>query len=292
MVINLGALSFNNAIPINTGMVLPPDLASAVRWHYDHPAGLNHAVGKGLLDVSPVSSVYYGQHQSQLTLLSGISISSGIGPVASVMVAYPQGLPAHDAPPPTQIAVPTHSETSIALLQLLLSKQGVYPLPQWVTYPPSEHHVMLAKGLPTLVIGDPALSLSYGNYPHWDLAQAWRKITGYPMVFAVWVANRSWVTNNPQSFSTLQDAFARSHDRFFSEPMCFRQGLAQALDKSQKNRYTATLTSNCIRDYWLHNLSFQFNTTHQEALTLFLADYSQLINVNPQLPIGLLASLL
>jgi predicted solute-binding protein len=55
---------------------------------------------------------------------------------------------------------------------------------------------MLARADAALIIGDPALHLAPEQLPYrvFDLGEEWMKLSGLPMVFAVWAGKASFLT--------------------------------------------------------------------------------------------------
>ena len=159
------------------------------------PTALNKHMADGTLDVSVVSAVEYARDWERYLLLPDLAISCD-GPVRSVMLFSRQ--PAEELGG-RQVLVSRSSMTSVHLLELLFDNV-------WKTKPvfvagdaeasdlrePDTDPSVAAR----LVIGDAALMLGTGAisspYEHvYDLGLEWKKWTGLPFVFAVWVAQRT-----------------------------------------------------------------------------------------------------
>jgi chorismate dehydratase len=159
------------------------------------PTALNKHMADGTLDVSVVSAVEYARDWERYLLLPDLAISCD-GPVRSVMLFSRQ--PAEELGG-RQVLVSRSSMTSVHLLELLFDNV-------WKTKPvfvagdaeasdlrePDTDPSVAAR----LVIGDAALMLGTGAisspYEHvYDLGFEWKKWTGLPFVFAVWVAQRT-----------------------------------------------------------------------------------------------------
>jgi chorismate dehydratase len=202
--LRVGRIPYINCFPVygavDRGVVpLAADLVDGV------PTTLNRLMGAGALDVSVVSAVEYARDADRYLLLPDLAITSD-GPVRSVLLFS-------DAPAERlggrEVVVSTSSMTSVALLELLFD--GVWGArPRFV--PGDAEIADLARferggaGSPSrparLVIGDAALLLQAGPraggaeapapYAHvYDLGAEWKRWTGLPFVFAVWVAQRS-----------------------------------------------------------------------------------------------------
>jgi len=158
------------------------------------PTELNARIAAGELDVSVVSAVEYARESSRYLLLPDLAISCD-GPVRSVMLF--SRLPARDLGG-RRVLISRSSMTSVALLQLLFENV-------WHTQPnfvPGNAEVSDLGEMQggdhdaRLVIGDAALLLGSGEraagYDYeYDLGEMWKRWTGLPFVFAVWVARRT-----------------------------------------------------------------------------------------------------
>lgn len=194
----VGRIPYVNCYPvygaIDRGAVsLDADIVTGV------PTQLNAAMAAGELDVSVVSAVEYARTPERYLLLPDLAISCD-GPVQSVVLC--STIPAAELTGRT-VVVSRSSMTSVALLELLFSSV-------WNAHPHfvsgdaevSDLHALSREPHDArLVIGDAALLLTAGDgpvaahrapYPHvYDLGQEWKRWTGLPFVFAVWVARRS-----------------------------------------------------------------------------------------------------
>lgn len=163
------------------------------------PTELNRQMAAGALDVSVVSAVEYAREAKRYLLLPDLAISCD-GPVRSVLLFSKR--PAEDLDG-RRVLVSRSSMTSVALLELLF--EHVWDArPQFV---PANAEITDVDGFgdeehdARLVIGDAALLLGSrlrahkrvpARYQHaYDLGDEWKRWTGLPFVFAVWVAQRT-----------------------------------------------------------------------------------------------------
>ncbi len=158
------------------------------------PTTLNRLMSEGGLDVSVVSAVEYARDSDRYLLLPDLAISCD-GPVRSVMLFAKRPAPELSG---QQVLVSRSSMTSVRLLDLLF-RHVWHARPQFV---PGDAEVSDVARFgdeaheARLVIGDAALVLSDGKtgvtYPYaYDLGLEWKRWTGLPFVFAVWVARRA-----------------------------------------------------------------------------------------------------
>lgn len=163
------------------------------------PTELNRGMAAGTLDVSVVSAVEYAREAKRYVLLPDLAISCD-GPVRSVLLFSKQPAQELDG---ARVLVSRSSMTSVALLELLF--EHVWDArPQFV---PANAELTDVEGFGNeehdarLVIGDAALLLGSrlrahrrvpAGYQHaYDLGEEWKRWTGLPFVFAVWVAQRA-----------------------------------------------------------------------------------------------------
>jgi chorismate dehydratase len=194
----VGRIPYVNCYPvygaIDRGVVpLDAELVTGV------PSALNRAMADGSLDVSVVSAVEYARDADRYLLLPDLAISCD-GPVRSVLLFS-------DAPAESlggrRVIVSRSSMTSVALLELLFENLWRCR-PEFVAGDAEVsdlHAFERGGGRPArLVIGDAALLLGSGTrgagapepYAHvYDLGAEWKRWTGQPFVFAVWVASRA-----------------------------------------------------------------------------------------------------
>jgi chorismate dehydratase len=163
------------------------------------PTELNRQMAAGTLDVSVVSAVEYAREAKRYVLLPDLAISCD-GPVRSVLLFSKR--PAEDLDG-RRVLVSRSSMTSVALLELLFEHVW-HARPQFV---PANAEITDVEGFGNdehdarLVIGDAALLVGSrlrahkrvpAGYQHaYDLGDGWKRWTGLPFVFAVWVAQRA-----------------------------------------------------------------------------------------------------
>ena len=163
------------------------------------PTELNRQMAAGALDVSVVSAVEYAREAKRYLLLPDLAISCD-GPVRSVLLFSRRPAEELDGRP---VLVSRSSMTSVALLELLFehvwdARPVFVPANAEIT---DVDHFGDEDHDGRLVIGDAALLLGSrlrahravpADYQHaYDLGEEWKRWTGLPFVFAVWVAQRT-----------------------------------------------------------------------------------------------------
>ncbi|MEO7501605.1 MAG: menaquinone biosynthesis protein [Gemmatimonadaceae bacterium] len=205
MTLTIGRIPYINCYPvygaIDRGLIrIDAHLVDGV------PTALNALMAEGKLDVSVVSAVEYARDSRRYLLLPDLAISCD-GPVRSVMLFSKR--PATELSQ-RRVLVSRSSMTSVALLELLFENVW-HARPVFV---PTDAEISDVARFGAedhdarLVIGDAALLLESNSgasdrrgektsqgvpqYPNaYDLGAEWKRWTGLPFVFAVWVAQRN-----------------------------------------------------------------------------------------------------
>ncbi len=187
--LRIGCVKYLNARPLIHGW--PTDVV------LDHPSALCARLSRGELDVALVSSFEFLRNPIY-RIVDGISISSD-GPVYSVVLAHVGELSDVE-----QIELDPAAETSGNLLRCLLSELKLQP--RFVETSTSSP----AKGTARLLIGDQAIRFRQehaNEFQFWDLGEQWKKLVGFPFVYALWLVRPEVV--DPKSIAdrlrTLRD---------------------------------------------------------------------------------------
>ena len=170
--LRIGCVKYLNARPLIHGW--PGDVV------FDHPTALCDRLAAGQLDVALVSSFEFLRNPVY-TLVDGISISSD-GPVHSVFVAHVGALDEIE-----EIEVDPASQTSVNLLRCLLAETG--RAPKFVVRSRLIQRALTPR-LAKFFIGDQAIRFrdeTEGTFQFWDLGEEWKKRTGLPFVYALWL---------------------------------------------------------------------------------------------------------
>ncbi|MEO7714777.1 MAG: menaquinone biosynthesis protein [Capsulimonas sp.] len=171
--------------------------ASGIKVIYAVPSQLAAMLAAGEIHAALVSSFEYFRTPGY-GILPGVSISSQDEILA--VRAFSQ-LPWKLT---TSVALDTSSLTSVALLKILLAEQ-------YNIHPSYLHHApdlpaMLQVADAGLLIGDKGMLANNEGLHTLDLGAAWRKLTGLPFVFAVWLGDPDRVT--PELIKALKTAKA------------------------------------------------------------------------------------
>lgn len=193
--LKMGKINYINAFPVYYGIDqdenLLPDWIELIS---EPPADLNRRLVKGEIEISPISSAFYGMHHEKLLLLPDLSISCH-GKVMSVvlMSRYPL-----DKLGGKKIILTGESETSVAFVRMIFLQRDIFPVfeRKKVKYVHDVKDVADA----VLVIGDAALKEPWDYFFDYriDLGDLWYEMTGMPFVFAVWAVRRSFAQSRPE----------------------------------------------------------------------------------------------
>ncbi len=167
--IRLGSVPYLNAMPLTWGLekqtiFLPPN-------------ELSQALEAGEVDVA-LLSITEALFSDRYQIVDGLGVCSHDA-VNSVFLAHQHRLDAV-----TEIHCDSASLTSVNLLRVLCRHHGMDPRLR-----PLTNYERAAQHPNVLLIGNPAIRFRQQDHTHqiWDLGAAWRKQTGLPFVYAVWV---------------------------------------------------------------------------------------------------------
>ena len=250
--LRVGAVKYLNAKPLYYRL---EEIAPEVRLVMDLPSRLADRLASGDLDVALIPSVEYLRGGSLgYEILPGFAIAAH-GPVRSVKLFSHVPLDQIE-----RLALDEGSRTSQALTQVLLA--DLYGVKPRIVEP-------LAMGVPIqestadaiLLIGDRAMLVpDRGFHRVIDLAGAWKRWTGLPFVFALWVARAGVELGDlPEKLD-----------------LCRRLGLANADAISRKYGPELGLDLETCRDYLTNVLSYDLGDAELAGLRLFNARASAL----------------
>jgi chorismate dehydratase len=266
-VLRIGWIDYANCTPIFTALTRHFG-CDGYTFVKGVPAELNAMLAKGLIDVSPSSSIEYALHADRYCLLPGLSISS-IGPVKSVLLFSRR--PIEELHTCT-IGLTAESATSVALLKILLAKQ--FGFTNRFERTGLEIRSALSRYDALLLIGDAALreSLAAEDLHVYDLGELWYRFCGLPFVFALWIVRRDACQDRGGEVRSLLqelDAAKRISRGEYGEiaSLCGQLGW---------------LGKEALVDYW-HTISYDLGTEHLEGLTLFYRHAAEL-GILPRAP--------
>ncbi len=219
-----------------------------------YPGELNRLMKKGELEMSPISSAAYSYLQGDYVILPGFCLSS-VGYVKSVVLQSRIPIEELDG---KKVGLTTASETSVALLKILLSKYYNVK-PEYIPVKPSPDFTDIDAAL---VIGneammEPAVPVEYS----YDLGDLWLRKTGYPVVFAIFVAKREAVELHAAQIRDVCRSY-RTSLKFLKEQRELLVSRASA--KYPEIRYDISMYYNFLR--------FEFTDELKDALAFYFKE--------------------
>lgn len=199
--LRIGRIAYTNLFPIFYGLQRNKNAAS-YEFIDGVPSELNRKVRTGEIDISPSSSIEYLKNRARYRLIDGHSISS-FGPVGSVLLFSRQPLEALEG---QTVLTSSHSETSVALLSIILKKfygidAKLRSTPRSITESSTRSSSAAMKPHAAyLLIGDDAMkeALHWPQDKIYDLGDLWYRHTGLPAVFALWIARNTCCEQKPE----------------------------------------------------------------------------------------------
>ena len=208
--IRLRAVSFLNARPITYGLErgFAQGLGDArFDLSFDLPSRCAEALRAGEVDLALMPSASYADLGASMELraVPGIAVA-GYGPVRTVLLIG--DVPWNDM---TEIALDGASRSSAMLLRLLCRDRGVTPRFREVP-----HDEILAAATGTtgaLVIGDAGFAAATARKHMVDLGEEWRRVTGLPFVYALWVGREGVIGDDDVALLQRSLADGLAHRR-------------------------------------------------------------------------------
>lgn len=274
----VGRIPYINCYPvygaIDAGVVrLDAELVTGV------PSDLNAKMARGQLDVSVVSAIEYARASERYLLLPDLAISCD-GPVRSVLLLSKVPAPELGG---RRVVLSRSSMTSVALLELLFANvwharpefaPGDAELTDVARFGDEPHDARLVIGDAALVLGNRESGTGNRDYPFiYDLGTEWKRWTGLPFVFAVWVAQRS----------TTVDRALAVHATLIESRAWGLQHLDQLAERAAQS---SGVDTGACREY-LSGLDYGLSWPHLAGLTNF---FNRLVAVG-RVPDGTLAFL-
>ncbi len=239
--LHIGCVKYLNARPLIRGR--------RDNVEFDHPSALCHRLAKGQLDVALVSSFEFLRNPIY-RIVDDVSISSD-GPVYSVVVAHSGEFANIE-----EIELDPASETAVNLLRCLLAELGLTP--RLIAGTSDSAGSSRAR----LIIGDQAISFRQNHadpFQFWDLGEQWKKLTGLPFVYALWLIR----PEVPDAKSIAQRLRGLRDENLADIPAIVSDAVADVADHKQE------ITAEFLDRYYKEHLRFGFGTREKQGLQTF-----------------------
>jgi len=166
------------------------------------------------------------------------------GKVASVLLV--SQVPLHEI---TKIYLDYQSATSVRLVRIL-AKHHWKIQPEFVDAKPG-YETKIKGTTAGVIIGDRTFEYTDFNYKY-DLSEEWTKLTGYPFVFAAWLASKPV---KPEVKKALNEAL--------------EYGVSHIEDVIQAYRKRFSPNFNAV-DYYTKNISYYLNEQKSKGMNTFI----------------------
>lgn len=246
----VGHINFLNCLPLSYSLE-KQSLDDAFDVTRGVPSELNEKLRRGELDISPVSAIVYARNSEQLMLLPNLSISVE-GAVRSLIIESKRPIHELDG---AHIGLTMKSENTHCVVKIILEKgYGIKPRYTIDTIRPNE----VGDYDATLLIGDDALYTYHHQqkgYYYYDVGSQWRKMTGLPLVCAVWTVREAFAKEEPALTAKIANRLAKG----FAFGLRHKEEAIEAIGKG------AGFTGAELSDY-LDLLNWGFSPRHRQAL--------------------------
>lgn len=240
----IALVSYINTRPFMDGLSAafsPQDLQLDLR----PPMECAQSLLEGNCDMALIPVGALGQFKG-IELLPDYCIGAD-GPVESVYIFSQQPIETLET-----LYLDRHSRSSNGLARILL--QHLWQVRPDIRMPKGKNvsHIEGATG--GVVIGDYAIRVRERFAYRYDLAEAWRELTGLPFAFAVWAYHPARV--DPTWLDPLQAAMG--------------QGVAQALDSADRWADFYKIPPAFAKHYLQNCIDYSFDAPKHQALALYL----------------------
>ena len=240
------AVSYLNTVPLVWGLLRDPAQRAIFDLGFAVPSICADQLAAGEADIGIVPLIEIARQK--LDYFRGCGISSD-GPVRSILLI--SKVPFRSI---RTLATDSGSRTSVMLSRIILAEKfGCEP--QVVSHTP-DLAAMLGTADAALLIGDAALRVDPKALPleTLDLGEEWTKLTGLPMVFAVWAGHRQHI-REPYGEALLASC---------------RYGLAHVEDIIREESTQRGFAESLVRQYLTRHIRFEFSDPHYAAIDTFL----------------------
>lgn len=267
----VGHINFLNVLPLSWSYAHGADRGLSITRGV--PAVLNNDIVNHRLDVSNVSSIIYARSSEELVVLPDVCISTD-GDVQSILLVSRKPI---DDLRQDKIILTAKSATSHCLLKIIL--RGAYgAIPNYYVRHITPEEPVPEDATASLLIGDDALWLYHHQQPefyYYDLGREWKKMTGKKMVYALWVASRTFAEQNPEMLQLVYDRIHRA----------FQTGLAHKKEAIEAVLPDKPFTYEQLDEYLGPTIRWELTEEYLDGLRTFyrLAHQMNLIEHFPEI---------
>ncbi len=242
--VRVSVVKYLNSIPFVYGLEKSAAKVD-LDLHFDTPAECARKLKEGevdigLIPVSEISSIKGGR-------IIGDYCIGADGPVYSVCLVGER--PINEL---GRIYMDPHSRTSVNLAQILAREFWKKEF-TWLKTDDGFEKNLIKGADGGVVIGDKVFGIA-GRYPYqYDLADKWKEMTGLPVVFAAWVANKPLDAEWLKAFNNA-----------------LKLGVGSIPDVLAEFPYQDKLHNVDLYDYLTNKISYAFDKEKRAGMALFL----------------------
>ena len=226
----VGHINFLNVLPLSWSYAHGADKGLVITRGV--PAVLNNDIVNHRLDVSNVSSIVYARDSEELVILPDVCISTD-GAVQSIILVSRK--PIEDIKD-DKIILTAKSATSHCLLKIIL-RSAYGAIPNYYVRHVTPENPIPDDAAASLLIGDDALWLYHHQQPelyYYDLGAEWKNLTGKKMVYALWVANKNFASEQPEMLQLVYDRIRYA----FTQGLQHKKAAIESVIKDKPFTYT------------------------------------------------------
>lgn len=266
--LRVGRIRYLNTLPFYHGLALTflGDERNST-WQAGSPVEINGMMQRKEIDIAPISSLEYLNHQDQYLLFPDLCIGARDFS-ASVLLLSRERLEGLNG---AAIALSEESLSAATLLKILLKFK--YKFQNHFYTEPANPEGMLAKTDACLVIGDEALFFRPKEFVYkTDLSQLWWEWTKLPFCFSVWAVQRRY-------YEKYTDAV---HEFFQGLKACLERNLSDIEGLLREGAEITLASENFPTAFgYLFNLNYNLDESMQESLALFFR-FAHRLGVSPK----------
>jgi chorismate dehydratase len=238
------AVSFLNTAPLVWGMLHGPQ-RGLFHLEFRVPAECAAMMERGEADIGLVPLIETARHGWNRIRGVGIACHGTVRSILLISKCLPEDI--------HTLAADSNSRTSVELARIILERR-YGSRPEIFAHPPGLDRMLDAADA-ALLIGDSALMVDPAHLPYrtWDLGEEWYRMTGLPMVFAMWAA---CAQPTEETGRILRDS-------------C-RFGLDHIDDIVREESRRRSMPEETVRHYLTRQIVHEFGTADYEGLNLFL----------------------
>jgi chorismate dehydratase len=255
--LRIGHIEYANCAPIFAALRRLFDCGT-YQFIRDVPSRLNRMLAEGAVDLCPSSSLEYGRSAGNYLLLPDLSISS-VGPVKSVFLFSRLPLEHLDG---KHIGLSSESETSVALLKILLRKYYGFSN-SFFSINPSDYSNAFDSCCAVLLIGNTAMKWNarYENLYRYDLGELWYSFTRLPFVFALWMIRKEFAVARREEALLLSSRLLAAK----------RASVSMLEELAAECEESSWMSRDSLIDYW-ENISYDLTSLHVSGVKTFFHD--------------------